>query len=104
MLQSLIDVTILYPNGPPTVVDLLAGRVESIRVLVRERPLPPDLIGGDYENDDDYRQRFQTWLNGLWEEKDALIERETTPQIERPAEASLGSPDNSDQAPPRPQH
>ena len=76
MLQSLIDITILYPGKSPSVVDLFAGRVGHIRVIVRERPLPPDLIGGDYENDTDYRQRFQIWLNGLWQEKDALIERE----------------------------
>jgi len=73
MLQSLIDITLIYPAGRPTMLDLLAGRVPEVRVLVRERPLPRELLGGNYDDDADYRERFQTWLNGLWEEKDALI-------------------------------
>ena len=73
ILQSIVDVTIVYPDGPPTVIDLLAGRVREIRVQVRELPIPTDLIHGDYENDAEFRARFQDWINGLWVEKDALI-------------------------------
>jgi 1-acyl-sn-glycerol-3-phosphate acyltransferase len=74
MLQSLVDITVVYPAGNPSVMDLLAGRIPRVLVHVRERPLPPDLLGGDYDNDADYRARFQRWINGIWEEKDALIE------------------------------
>jgi hypothetical protein len=28
---------------------------------------------GDYENDAVYRERFQNWVNQLWNEKDARI-------------------------------
>jgi 1-acyl-sn-glycerol-3-phosphate acyltransferase len=73
MLQSLVDITLVYPAGKPSVMDLFAGRIPAVRVLVRERPLPPELLGGDYDNDAAYRERFQRWLNGIWEEKDALI-------------------------------
>jgi hypothetical protein len=48
--------------------------VREIRVDLRLREVPQDLIGGDYENDRDYRIRFQHWLNALWEEKDARID------------------------------
>lgn len=96
MLQSLIDITILYPGKPPSVVDLLAGRIGHIRVIVRERPLPPDLIGGDYENDADYRLRFQTWLNGLWEEKDTLIERERGARSSASAPGGRSFPETGD--------
>jgi 1-acyl-sn-glycerol-3-phosphate acyltransferase len=74
ILQSVVDVTIVYPGGRPTVVDLLAGRIREVRVHVRELPIPPDLIGGDYENDAAYRERFQTWVNDLWAAKQARME------------------------------
>ena len=73
ILQSIVDVTIVYADGPPTVIDLLAGRVREVRIHVRELPIPADLIHGDYENDEPFRARFQDWINGLWAEKDALI-------------------------------
>lgn len=73
ILRSIVDVTIVYAGGPPTVMDLLAGRVREVRVHVRELPIPVDLIHGDYENDEPFRARFQDWINRLWAEKDALI-------------------------------
>jgi len=75
MLQGIVDVTIFYPGGQPTMIDLLAGRVRQIRVNVRQLPIPPEFLGGDYENDADFRARFQGWMSALWAEKDALITR-----------------------------
>jgi len=34
-----------------------------------------DDIIGSYENDPDFRAHFQTWINGVWEEKDRRIEQ-----------------------------
>lgn len=73
MLDGIVDVTIVYPQGRPTILDLFAGKVREIRVDLRLRPVPQDLVVGDYENDRDYRARFQQWLNELWAEKDARI-------------------------------
>ena len=75
MLQGIVDVTIFYPGGQPTMIDLLAGRVRKIRVRVRQLPIPPEFLGGDYENDADFRARFQGWMSDLWAQKDALITR-----------------------------
>ena len=36
----------------------------------RPRRIPADLAGGDYQNDREFRVRFQQWMNGLWREKD----------------------------------
>ena len=74
MLQSLIDVTVVYPAGNPSLADLFANRVPRVVVQATERPIPADLLGGDYDNDPAFRTRFQQWLNGIWEEKDAAIE------------------------------
>jgi 1-acyl-sn-glycerol-3-phosphate acyltransferase len=73
ILQSVVDVTIVYPQGIPTLIDLLAGRVAEIHIHVRELPIPADLIARDYEGDALFRERFQAWINALWAEKDALI-------------------------------
>jgi 1-acyl-sn-glycerol-3-phosphate acyltransferase len=73
-LQSVLDATIAYPGGTPTMVDLFGGRVPEIVVEVTRRPIPPDLIGTDYEADQAARVRYQRWLNGLWEEKDARLD------------------------------
>ena len=72
---SLLDVTIHYPEGKASLVDLIKGRVPRIRVHVQERPIPADLLHGDYIADPAYRERFKAWLSSIWEEKDALLER-----------------------------
>ncbi|SDD15774.1 acyltransferase [Aquimonas voraii] len=74
-LQALVDVSIAYPAGRPSLYDLLAGRIPEIRLRVRTRPLPRDLLGRDYQEDAEFRERFQSWLNGLWAEKDAELGR-----------------------------
>lgn len=74
IIRTVIDITIVYPGGRPTIMDLLAGRVRSVRIFVRELPIPADLAGGDYQNDPAYRERFQHWITALWTEKDARIE------------------------------
>ena len=74
-LQVILDVTVVYPGGRPTLMDLMAGRIREVRVHVRQRRIPADLQHGDYENDIAFRARFQQWVNMLWLEKDALIVR-----------------------------
>ncbi len=73
-LHAILDVTIAYPGGRPTMLDLLAGRIGEVRVDVRQRPIPPGLLHGDYQADRAFRVRFQQWMNGLWAEKDATLD------------------------------
>jgi 1-acyl-sn-glycerol-3-phosphate acyltransferase len=74
-LHSLLDITLIYPYGRPTFADLFSDRIPLVHVKVRERPIPRELIGGDYENDPQVRVRVQRWINELWREKDAEIAR-----------------------------
>ena len=74
-LQSIVDVTVVYPHGRPSMVDLIGNRVPEVKVLVRQRPIPAELSVGDYQTDRQFRVRFQQWMNTLWEEKDGDIAR-----------------------------
>ena len=73
-LEAILDVTLVYPAGRPSMADLFAGRVPQVRVEVRQRAITPDLVG-DYQNDAAFREHFQQWMNALWAEKDATIAR-----------------------------
>jgi len=75
LFECLVDVTIVYPAGIPTLVDLVAGRVPEVEVHIQRRPLPADLLGRSYENEPAYRVRVQAWLNGIWREKDEAMGR-----------------------------
>ncbi|MEO8808652.1 MAG: acyltransferase [Rhodanobacter sp.] len=72
--NSILDVTIVYPHGPCTLMDLIAGRLREIRVHVLERPLDAGLIGS-YDNDAAFRGRVKAWMNGVWRDKDAQAAR-----------------------------
>lgn len=72
--HSLLDVTIHYPGGAPSFFDLLSGRMKRVVVRVRELSIPPDLIGRDYAEDPQFKRAAQTWLTGIWAEKDELLE------------------------------
>ncbi len=71
MFEALLDVTVVYPAGIPTLLDLLSGRLPEVRVQVRQRIIPATVLGGDYAVDAAYRGRLQEWLNDLWADKDA---------------------------------
>lgn len=75
MLHSMLDVTIAYTTGTPSLWDLCCGRVGTVRVEVRRRPIEDWLAAGDYMSDPEFRERFQRWLAGVWTEKDAVLDR-----------------------------
>jgi 1-acyl-sn-glycerol-3-phosphate acyltransferase len=70
-LHAIVDVSIAYPAGAPSMRDLLTGRIAEIRVLVRQRSIPAEFTSGDYQGDREFRVRFQRWMNTLWQDKDA---------------------------------
>ena len=73
ILHSMLDVTIAYRPRTPSLWDLCCGRVSRVIVYVRKRTIENWMSEGDYSNDPEFRQRFQSWLSGVWVEKDALL-------------------------------
>ncbi len=72
-LNSLLDVTIVYPDGVEGLWGLLSGRVRRVVVEVRQLTVPHEFYIGGYESDSDYRKRFQLWLGEIWRDKDQRI-------------------------------
>ena len=72
-LHSVVDATIVYPAGIPTLLDLISGRIPEVGVDIRERPIPAQLLQADYVGDSASRVLFQRWLTTLWLEKDAVV-------------------------------
>jgi len=79
-LDSLIDVTIVYPEEArgaraPSFWDLLSGKVSGIVVRAQRRAIPAHLRGRNFVVDQQFRSDLEAWMNQLWQEKDALIAR-----------------------------
>jgi len=72
-MRNIIDITIVYPDGPENIWEFMCGR--KTRVIVKLDILPvSDIPHGDYFNDESFRVEFQEWLNILWSRKDERIE------------------------------
>lgn len=74
-IETMVDVTLAYPDGIPTAWDFMCGRVREIQMHIVQRPIPETYLGGDYANDMAFRAEFQTWVNHLWTEKDTRLEQ-----------------------------
>ena len=71
--DKLLNVTLCYPeNTDSPFYDMLTGKMTRIVVRVSLVPIEENLRG-DYINDKSFKGRFQSWLNALWHEKDALL-------------------------------
>ncbi len=72
--HSLLDITIVYPDGIPTFWEFLCGKVRRITVRMRTLEVPQELMQGDYEGDPAFRDAMHRWVQQLWQEKDRQIE------------------------------
>ena len=65
---------LMHPLAAP--LDQSADAMEpQVIVQVRQRPIPADLVEGDYQSDRSFRARFQQWMNGVWQDKDTDLDR-----------------------------
>ena len=73
MINSIINVTIKYPEKNKSFWHFLCGRITRVDFLIEYIPMTEDLIG-DYIDDPEYQARFKEWINDLWEKKDHVFE------------------------------
>ena len=74
-LSGVLDVTIAYPDNDPDALiwQLLQGKIPRIVARVRLVPVLEDVAGKDYLADSDFKERMQSWVNRIWQDKDMLI-------------------------------
>jgi 1-acyl-sn-glycerol-3-phosphate acyltransferase len=73
-ISNILDVTIIYPPMRFDFWDYLCGRIPQITVRIEKLPVPGEFLQGDYQNDEVFRDHFQSWVCDLWQGKDNLIE------------------------------
>jgi 1-acyl-sn-glycerol-3-phosphate acyltransferase len=72
--NSMLDITIVYPDGIPTFNEFLCGKVKRITVRMRTIEIPKQLLHGDYEGEDVFRDAMHKWVQKLWRDKDKQIQ------------------------------
>ena len=74
MMTGIVNLTIVYPEGPKDFWQFLSGKLSKVKVHIEVIPVTEEIIG-DYFEDETFRAGFQEWVNALWVEKDQVIER-----------------------------
>ena len=74
-IDALVDMTIVYPDGAPGYGEFWLGEVPRIAVNLRKIDIPAWVLEGNYEDDAEFREKFQHWVDQLWSDKDQLISK-----------------------------
>ncbi|MFC3901869.1 1-acyl-sn-glycerol-3-phosphate acyltransferase [Acinetobacter marinus] len=72
-IDALVDMTIVYPDGAPGYGEFWLGEVPRIAVELHKIDLPEWVLAGNYEEDAEFRGKFQQWVDQIWREKDQRI-------------------------------
>jgi 1-acyl-sn-glycerol-3-phosphate acyltransferase len=73
-LDALLDVTIVYPDGTPTLWQLVSGQIRRVAVHVEAVRIDPRWVGRSYHDDPEFRESFQAFVRDLWANKDARLD------------------------------
>lgn len=74
-MHTVVDVTIHYPEGSPSFWDFLTAKISDINVVIKVFEIDPTIIGDMTSNET--RIKVQSWLNEVWQSKDAQLQRLT---------------------------
>jgi len=72
--NEILNVTTVYPVRNFRFWHMLSGKLPRIVVRVERLAIPEEALSKDYLTDVEFRLRFQTWVNQVWQQKDQLIE------------------------------
>ena len=82
--QSILNITIAYPDGIPTFMDFMFGKVKNIVVRVNEIEIPPHYSKKDYNADPEFKQEVQGWVHNMWSDKDETLDKLLSGQPQQP--------------------
>ncbi|WP_051786574.1 acyltransferase [Endozoicomonas numazuensis] len=73
-VRTLLNITIVYhKKGQMGFWDFLCGRISNVSIHIEQQTIPESFIGRSYQQDAEFRNDFQAWVNKLWEDKDQVI-------------------------------
>ncbi len=73
-VRTLLNITIVYHQKDQLGFwDFLCGRIKSVSIHFEQQTIPESFIGRSYQQDAEFRNDFQAWVNQLWVEKDQLM-------------------------------
>ena len=74
-IDVLVDYSVVYKSDKRGAWAFLKGDMRDVKVSVKKYNIPEDLKNKNYSTDEEYRNNFKIWIEGIWEEKDKEIER-----------------------------
>ena len=72
-INQILDVTIIYPHQHYSLWNFLCRRIDSIKIHIRQIPIPPQFLNSSLLEDDKVLSEFRQWLNQQWSKKDLLM-------------------------------
>ena len=69
-LDSILDITIYYPEGVPTFWDFLSGKNKNVIMKIKDFPIP-EQSGPSSSHD---KGEVQSLVEKIWEEKDEYLQ------------------------------
>lgn len=72
-VHSLLDVTILYPQGGLSFWDFLCGRLNQVKIYIQQIEIPKQFMSIAITENDALQSEFRRWLNTQWAIKDQLL-------------------------------
>lgn len=72
---AVLDITIAYPDGTPNFWQFLQGRMPRVIVQARTLAVPRLATSTPGDASQALRELCQVWINQLWTDKDALLDR-----------------------------
>lgn len=75
VLDAMYDVTLIYPTAEVTMWQFITNRVPWIEIHARRVEIPTEFQGAAVTEPGPERERLKAWVDEIWREKDALIDR-----------------------------
>ncbi|KPQ18934.1 MULTISPECIES: acyltransferase [unclassified Halomonas] len=73
-LDGILDVTLSYANPTPTFWGFLCGKEAPVTLQARVLDVPQWMLTADYHAETQHKEKFHTWINALWQEKDCQLD------------------------------
>ena len=74
-IDTLVDYSVVYKSNKRGAWSFLTGEMKDVKVLIKKHKIPENLKGKNYSTDSQYRKDFKKWIEEIWVQKDAEIEK-----------------------------